>query len=549
MQKKHLVPRAPWATLCLSLLLVLTPWQPASAAFGQKTELNFIVEPYLIKPGSDTMTVMFEAFCLSPTLCVREAGTSSWTRIAPSITPVLPTLRKTRITGLKADTTYFYKVETLLRKSPEYRFHTWPRTGGDKTIARLVAISDSQGDHPERLADVITNGIIAVEGKGSVDACSETISALLVTGDLVTHGDNKAQWVNEFFANLQPLASRVPLIPALGNHDMTPFFYTCYFDMFPDGSLEHCLKLSRYNLLNTMILTLNSNDLIQVDGLPDAGGLLQREWLLDHFYDAQDDPATDFVLAQFHHPCKSELWPPGETERSCRFVAMLERFTADTGKPSLHLFGHTHAYSRGQSRDVPHVWLNVAPTAGDIDYWGEYDMTDYDEFQKSVDEFGYCLITLQAGERPAVEMVRRSGGNGIQWFNYTDDTIADAFAIHRDNQAPEMPGIAATEYAGSLFLQGTDFIDPDGDAHLESHWQLIAETGDGKVIDIWGNHTRTENIWMGENIQDGADITRHAIPELPTGTYSARVRYRDEGLAWSPWSEAVSATLPPDTIR
>lgn len=544
--QKHLTPHAAWAVLFLSAILVLATRHPASADFGRNTGLDFIVAPYLIKPGPDTMTIMFEAFCLSPSLLVQEEGTSAWNRVETRVTPVLPTLHKARLTGLKPDTTYLYRVETIFRRSPVYRFHTWPRTGGDTTVAKLVAISDSQGDHPERLADIITNGIIAVEGNGSADTCAETISALIVTGDLVKNGDNKSQWTDEFFANLQPLASRVPLIPALGNHDMTPFFYACYFDMLPDGSLEHCMKLSRYNLLNTMILTLNSNDLIQIDALPDTGGLLQREWLLDHLYDAHDDPATDFVLTQFHHPCKSELWPPGEAERSCRFVAMLERFTEETGKPSFHLFGHTHAYSRGQSRDMPHVWLNVAPTAGDIDYWGEYDMTDYDEFQKSVDEFGYCLITLHAGERPAVQVVRRSGGNGIQWFHYTDDTISDAFTIRYDNQPPEMPRISATEHAGALLLRGTAFSDPDGDSHLESHWQLLAESGE-KPMDIWGNRTRAENIWMGENIQKDVDITTHRVTGLSPGTYDARVRYRDEGLVWSPWSETVSLTLPDTT--
>ncbi|VFQ45002.1 FN3 domain-containing metallophosphoesterase family protein [Desulfoluna butyratoxydans] len=541
--QNHLTPRAAWAILIFSTILVLTTRPPAFADFGRKANLDFIVAPYLIKPGPETMTVMFEAFCLSPTLLVQEAGTFSWDRVDTRITPVLPTLYKARLTGLKPDTTYLYRVETIFRRSPVYRFHTWPEAAGDTTVAKLVAISDSQGDHPERLADVVTNGIIAVEGNGSADACAETLSALLITGDLVTNGDRKSQWTDEFFANLQPLASRVPLIPALGNHDMTPFFYACYFDMLPDGSLESCLKLSRYNLLNTMVLTLNSNDLIQIEGLPDAGGLLQREWLLDHLYDAQDDPATDFVLAQFHHPCKSELWPPGEAERSCRFVAMLERFTADTGKPSVHLFGHTHAYSRGQSRDMPHVWLNVAPTAGDIDYWGEYDMSDYDEIQKSVDEFGYCLITIQAGYRPSVQVVRRSGGNGIQWFHYTDDTISDAFTIRRDNQAPETPVITATEHAGDLLLNGTAFNDPDGDSHLESHWQLLAESGD-KIIDMWGNRTRAENIWMGENSQEGVDITAYRITDLSPGTYGARVRYRDEGFTWSSWSETISITIP-----
>jgi len=48
------------------------------------------------------------------------------------------------------------------------------------------------------------------------------------------------------------------------------------------------------------------------------------------------------------------------------------RFSMECGKPSAHFYGHTHGYSRGESRDAEPSVVNVASAGGNIDYWGEY---------------------------------------------------------------------------------------------------------------------------------------------------------------------------------
>lgn len=522
---------------------ILLPLESMADAVSKK-EMAFIVAPYLVKPGTDTMTVMFEAHCAFAGLFLRKKGEADFTRIAAERIPVLPTLHRVRLSGLASDTVFEYRIESLTRKSPLYRFRTWPDKEDGVETVRLVAFSDSQGDHPERLRETVEKGILQHEAKGNPDQVCDAIRGVLIPGDLVITGSDKEQWKRDFFPNIAPLAARVPLLPALGNHDMLPFLFACYFDLLPDGNPEpeDAGYFYRTDLLNVSILTLDTNAAVDDPELPDFTDLLQRPWLREQLAEIKEREETDFLLAQFHHPCKSELWPPGNCRRSCDYVALFEAFTKETGKPSAHLFGHTHGYSRGQSRDVPHLWVNVATTAGDIDYWGEYDQIDYDEIQKSVDAYGYVTIEITNGKAPEMRFLRRSGGNGIVPTGYAADAVTDQFSVGRYNTAPPTPEVrsAISMASGGLSLAASPFLPSvTGQAHLETHWQVAGDATFADSLQIWGNATRAENLWYGENLQKGVDITRYMVTEPVPDKAWVRVRYRDAGFTWSAWSDAV----------
>ncbi|MDY0164660.1 FN3 domain-containing metallophosphoesterase family protein [Desulfobotulus sp.] len=534
--------------LLLGVFMLSGLGMPAHAAFFGKKNMDFIVEPYLVHPDTDTMTVMFEAHCVLPKVLYRQVGREKFEEIRPERLPLLPTLHRARIKGLLSDTEYEYRIETPTRKSDTYRFRTWPTAADGVDRVKIIAISDTQGDHPERLRDTITNGILRVEAQGDADRAASEIRALLITGDLVTSGSIKSQWTKDFFPNLQPLISRVPVLPAIGNHDQLPFFFAAYFDMLPDGSAPLTEEGFFYakDLLNLRILTLDTNLSVDAENLPDITDIFQRKWLERELDAAAFSPSTDFVLAQFHHPCKSELWPVGNSRRACDYVKRLETFTREAAKPSLHFYGHTHGYSRGQSRDVSHLWVNVATTAGHIDYWGEYEQIDYEEIQKSEDTYGYVMVEVRGGEEASLRLVRRSGGNGIISHGFSDDTLSDTFLLPLRGQGPEQPLMqeAFRTETGDILLKASAFAGETGeDRHLETHWQLSGDAAFSHPVQIWGNATRSENIWHGDNIQEGVDITRYQVKKNLFQTPGfARVRYRDETFAWSPWSEPL--TIP-----
>ena len=134
------------------------------------------------------------------------------------------------------------------------------------------------------------------------------------------------------------------------------------------------------------------------------------------------------MFAEVHHPYKSELWTPGESDFTGSVVSKMEAFSEACGKPSIHFFGHTHGYSRGQSRDHKHVMINVATAGGAIDYWGEWPQVDYDEFSVSEDDWGFVLVEVEAGDEPKFSVKRLSRGDGNVAL---DNALTDSFSVSK----------------------------------------------------------------------------------------------------------------------
>jgi hypothetical protein len=505
-------------------------------------EPNFLVEPYLQSPAVDGMTVMWETGDGDNRLEYWRDG-GPVVAVPASAVPGREIYFVT-LSGLESNTVYHYRVTTSGGSDAVYRFKTWPTQGDGVTEFTLVVMSDSQGDWPGRLQDICENGMIGKECTGGLaENCPDDIAGVLVTGDLVRTGEDVNQWRDEFFGRCKALFHYVPILPAMGNHDQPFVNYMDYFTVPGNGSLffeEHYYSL---DYLNLRLITLNSNILSPA----------QNTWFDNLLDETRTDPDIDYVITQFHHACKSEIWPKGQNVQACTFVSRLEEFTADCGKPSAHLFGHTHAYSRGQSRDVKHFWVNVAPSGGDIDYWEEGDSLalDYDEFQKTFHEYGFVVWHFTTGATPSARLVRRTGGDDLSYYGYTDETIRDEFSVEASNLPPARPEALAPKGAsvdsGAVTLQASAFSDPDGDAHLSAHWQVTTTAGDysDPVIDAWGNKTRAENIFKDADTQAGVDITAYTANLAPDTAYFWRVRYRDEHFEWSDWSEEAPFSTGP----
>ena len=202
------------------------------------------------------------------------------------------------------------------------------------------------------------------------------------------------------------------------------------------------------------------------------------------------------------------------------------------GKPSIHFFGHTHGYSRGQSKDHNHLWVNVATAGGNIDYGGEVAQVDYDEFSVSHDEWGFVMVDVEAGPSPQCVLRRLSFGNENQSrVNAVQDTVT----IRRYNNLPErpVPLIPVSEGVNpSCFtLQARAFFDSDQDLHGASQWQLSRSCQDFSrpIMDQWVQH---ENWYGGVDTQAGDELFDHVVRDLQASTrYCWRVRYRDRSLA------------------
>ncbi len=538
----------------------LDPTAPPTAARDIEIPLSvpplqgFIVNPYLQNPGPDRMTVMFEPELDSiiPEMQVeyRILGTQTWSA-APALLEDIRFLNPdrgddlgqsvyaARITGLSSHTTYEYRVVTGAGTTSTMRFKTWPRPDDGVQVGRFIVISDIQGNHPYWLTRIFEKGVIARDCEGDVLQCVEKFAGIIITGDLVNDGDNIQEWREEYFAVGDSLWRYLPQLMIIGNHDYTLSNYLYYAAPPSNGSLDHDEEWYRLDYLNFRFLGMQSNLTVQ-------GGaqqvLEQTAFLTAELTDAV---VTDkaYVYMGIHAPCKSEMWIPGESIQVCEYVKLLESLSAHTGILTAHLFGHTHAYSRGQSRDVPHLWMNAASAGGFIDDWGDYAQADYDEFETSWDEYGYSVLEFTTTGTPEIRSVRRSGGDDHEDYPnaFQPERDRDRFTIGGANVPPEKPRAispGATTHTPDVYLHAAFADDADTQPH-EAQWQLRSASGNylRPLLDTWGNETRARNDWFRRDLNAGVDVDYWRVPYLPAGDYCWRVRYRDSRLAWSEYSD------------
>jgi len=367
---------------------------------------EFVVQPYLQSPTWSTMYILWETDSNSDSRV--EWGT--WPTLGEVTTGTAITsygsnkLHTVKLTGLQTSARYYYRVITGNLTSEIYDF-IMPADPMDEASFKIVAMSDMQKDNsnPNKFEEIVHDGIITYLAENYFGDLPFDLQMILVPGDLVDNGWSYSQWANTFFAPAHPLFAHVPLYPVLGNHESDTDYYFNYFHLPETGTpgYEEHWWFTDYS--NLRVVGLDSNPGYQLD--------IQLSWLDEVLDDACYRTNIDFVFAQLHHPYKSELWVAGETDFTGEVISRMEAFTTDCGKPSIHFFGHTHGYSRGQSRDHEHLWVNVATAGGNIDSWGEYAQADYPEFTVSQDEWGFVMVEVEAGDDPGFHMKRISRGN------------------------------------------------------------------------------------------------------------------------------------------
>lgn len=497
------------------------------------------IRPYLQDAAPNSMTVMWETskgeesiveWGTTPKLGKKSQG------IAYDVNFSEARIHEVKIENLERFTGYYYRIRTGKLVSDIFQFKT-PPFAGDHQSFNLLAMSDMQIDsqHPDKFYEIVNEGILPYLKTEYGSTLPENLALVLIPGDLVENGTKYGQWKNDFFDPARQLFSEVPVYPVLGNHEKNSTYYFKYFSLPKNGTPAYEEHWWYKDYGNTRIIGLNSND-----GYRDIEE--QYTWLKQVLAETADNADIDFVFAQLHHPHKSELWIPGEEASTGKVVELLEHFTTRTGKPSLHFFGHTHGYSRGQSKDHKHLWINVASAGGAIDNWGEFEGRDYDEFTVTQDEYGFVMVEVDADqELPKFTIKRISRGNETTFRN---NEKTDEITIYAKEHKPDMPTIISPRNTSidskGTFLKAGKFNSTfDGAYHAASHWQIATTPNFSKpVLDSW---KQSENWYYLENRQKDDDLTDEEMKRLQASTtYFWRVRYRDQHLNWSDWSETAT---------
>jgi len=452
-------------------------------------------------------------------------------------------LHEVGLTGLNRFTPYFYRVKTGNTYSEIYKFKT-PPFSSDNESFRLIAMSDMQRDYnnPNIFEEIINEGIIPYLENEAGGELTDNLAFVMIPGDIVDNGNDYSQWEEQFFSPSKNLVNQVPVYPVLGNHEQNSEYYFKYFKLPDNGTVDFEEHWWYKDYGNLRIIGLDSNSPYTNQD--------QLDWLDDVLSNSCSDSSINFVFAQLHHPFKSELWIPGELNYTGEVISRLENFSTDCNKPSIHFFGHTHGYSRGQSLDHKHLWINVATAGGAIDYWGDYPQVDYDEFSKSQDEWGFVSVNIINDNDPRFVVKRISKGNENV---FRDNEVTDSLVVRLNSTALiETPTVLfpinEEVIPECVILKATNFNSTDPNAfHGQSHWQIATDCDfENPVAESWKNF---ENFYFEINTQENDDLTDEKFETLFENTlYCWRVRYRDRELNWSDWSSPTEFTTGDSTL-
>lgn len=452
-----------------------------------------------------------------------RAGEASTSRVGT-------TLHRVQLLDLSPGEPVTYRVVTGDATSALFSF-TPPLPPAAEAPVRLVAMSDMQRDsnRPGLFAEVVADGVIPTVRERYGAEPGHALHGALLAGDLVDDGRVHSDWTEDFFGGGAPLFAVVPPWPVLGNHEQDDALYFEYFLLPGAGGGADAERYWTADVGNVRLIGLDSNHVASYGE--------QLAWLDALLAETCTDPTIDFAIGMLHHPHRSELWLPGENPFTGIVADALGQMSSECGVPSVHLFGHTHGYSRGAHREHRHLMVNVATGGGAIDRWGATSQANYADFSVSEDDYGFALIEVEAGDAPSLRLVRFSRGDPEHPL---DNVVTDEVLVRRFDAAPATPDALwprEVELAPDcVTLTASPFADADGDAHAASQWQVATacDAFDEPLLDVL---RQSQDRYFDRDLAAGDALTDEVIRHVAEGRRLCwRVRYRDEGLSWSAWS-------------
>jgi chitinase len=443
------------------------------------------------------------------------------------------------LTGLRANTEYFYRCVSGSGTSSVYPFRTAPDSTFDGHL-RMLLIGDTRTDTAQFALTLREAKRVLEQRYGP--ALHHSVQLFAHLGDIVTDGGNAAEYRSQFFRPMGVFSTSLPTAISIGNHEFEHENYYRYmhFDRlsaFPD-TLPPTERWYSLRLARAVFLFLNSN-------LDDAANTAQLQWL-DRMLRASEKSAdVDWVFAFVHAPSRTELRPGGNSTFVERDVLGLLR---GCSKATQLANGHSHSYARGavtataakNAGDV--AVLQVAGGGAPLDRWGMYPgQTDYPEMQATYEDYNFVLIDIDTKAR-ILDGTAYSLGNPDR---PTAATVLDQWHRRVEQSPPRTPAALVTLDSASRGITLVSSAFDGADSLMTAEVQLARDAGATIVLDStrdWRDIYGSDSLYRPVDLNAGIDLTRLRLPDTLIDRsieYAWRVRYRDQNLRWSAWSDFV----------
>jgi hypothetical protein len=244
-------------------------------AQDEAKEPGFLVLPYLQLPTPTSIRVLWETN--QKLLGEVEFGTTA--KLGRAAKDERKTdLHEVKLTDLKPDTTYYYRVRSGNLVSDVFKFQSAPAAGTKQW--RMALYGDSRSNP-------------AVHQKVAEQIAKRDVRLIVHSGDIVINGKSRDAWRREFFEPLGGLARSVPWVATIGNHENDSQHFFSYVAL-PDG-----LRYFAFDYANAHFVCLDSNAWIEKGRDSEQYG-----WLEQHL---KKKRAATWTFVVFHHPLFSAM--------------------------------------------------------------------------------------------------------------------------------------------------------------------------------------------------------------------------------------------------
>jgi hypothetical protein len=447
-----------------------------------------------------------------------------------------------KLSGLTANTRYFYRVASGNGVSGTYSFKTLP----DETYSgkiRFLLFSDTHDSDTTSAKKVM----VAAKAKISELYGSDIenhINGIFHSGDLVVSGNSPGQYTTQYFQPISALSRNIPTMAVAGNHEGESQYFYKYMKLndqsaYPNNSALN-EKIWQTRVGNSVFIGLNTN-------IIDQYGTTQANWLDAKLKETENDATIDFVFLFMHHPPFSELWFDVSTfDGGANYVknTLFPIIKKYTKVQQLHS-GHTHGFERGtvQSEKSGSDFRFVigGGGGGPLDNWGDFTNLDYPDIHIAYDHFFFQILEIDIASHSFQNSMFSLGNQ----FKSRNSELMDTWYKKVNQSGPSKPTVenaivnldniqfTTSQFSGLDSLMSVEMKVVD----ITENYRLVLDS-----LVHWKNVYGVDKNFTPIDKNSSVNLYQQKISKSLFSEYklySYSVRYRDHNLKWSDWSDLV----------